>query len=79
MIKQKRKKTKIKSNSSRFRLTIKRSNKNIFLQLIDDNSNSTVISESTLKISNGSNILAAQECAKNFASKAKSKNRSNYF
>jgi len=57
------------------RLNVFRSNKNIFAQLIDDESKTTLASASSiekdLKIKNGSNEEAAKQVGKNIAEAAK--------
>ena len=63
----KRKKTNIKSKKGIFRLSIQRTNKNIFLQLIDDNLSQTLLSCSTTKFGNGSNIEAAKKLGESFS------------
>jgi len=53
-------KKKIISNSDRYRLHIFRSNKNIFIQVIDDSIGSTVSNASSLKLKGGRNSSNAQ-------------------
>ena len=57
------------------RLNVFRSNSNIFAQIIDDESKTTLVSASSLdkelKIKNGSNVEAAKVVGKSIAEKAK--------
>ena len=70
----KRKKTNIKSKSDIFRLSVYRSNKNIFIQLINDQTAKTVLSASTNSFDNGSNISAAIKLGDEFSIKLKDNN-----
>jgi len=60
---------------TRPRLTITRSGKNMYAQLIDDTSGNTICSASTIekdgKVDAGSNCVAAQEIGTRIAAKAK--------
>ena len=62
-------------NPSRPRLTVRRSSKNIYAQLIDDTSGQTICSASTIekdgKVDAGSNCSAAKEIGTRIAAKAK--------
>lgn len=69
-----RKKTNIKSKNDIFRLSIRRTNKNIFLQLINDDIAETIVSGSTKNFDNGSNIIAAKRLGDDFSSLLKEKN-----
>ena len=53
------------------RLAVYRSNKNISAQIIDDEAGVTLVSASSLKLENGSNIEAAKIVGKDLAEKAK--------
>lgn len=69
-------KSRIKSNSERARLCISRSNKNFYVQIIDDVKGVTLVALSTLgadfpKMKNCGNITAAKELGKEIAKKAK--------
>ncbi len=68
-----RKKTSIKGNAERPRLTVFRSNKFIFVQIIDDEHGHTIASASTLKLKNAKNLEAAKEVGKLAAKAALSK------
>jgi large subunit ribosomal protein L18 len=61
MAKDKIKKTNIKGTEERKRLSIFRSNLHIYAQIIDDISGKTLVSTSSLKYSNGSNLEAAKQ------------------
>jgi large subunit ribosomal protein L18 len=68
-------KKKIKSSSDRPRLCISRSNKNLYVQIIDDFKGNTIISASTLekdfpKMKNKGNIEAAKAMGKVLAERA---------
>lgn len=71
---------KIFGTKERPRVSVRRSLKNLFIQLIDDTSGSTLVSVSTLdkdfklKANYGGNVKAAQLVAELFAKKAKEKN-----
>jgi len=70
-------KEKVHGTSDRPRLSVFRSNKNIFAQLIDDERGVTLVSASTidkdLKLGNGSNSEAAAKVGESIAKKAKDK------
>ncbi len=57
------------------RLNVYRSNKEIYAQIIDDETMTTLVSASTLelKLDNGSNIEAAKKVGESIAKKAKDK------
>lgn len=55
------KRSKIKSNSERLRLSVFCSNTNIYAQLIDDATGKTVANASSLKEKNGSNCESAKK------------------
>jgi large subunit ribosomal protein L18 len=59
-----------KKKQDKIRLSVFRSNKNIFAQLIDDTKNITLASSSTLKIDKGSNLNAAAIVGADIAEKA---------
>lgn len=67
------KKTNIKGDSERPRVSVFRSNKFIFVQIIDDSIGHTIASASTLKMENAKNVEAAKEVAKIAARQALSK------
>jgi large subunit ribosomal protein L18 len=69
-----RKRVKIKSTHDRVRLSVFRSNKNIYAQLIDDVAGTTLASFSSLKMENGQNVDAAKAVGKELAGVAKKKN-----
>lgn len=69
-----RKRVKIKSTTERVRLSVFRSNKNIYAQLIDDEAGKTLASFSSLKMTNGQNVDAAKEVGKALAGVAKKQN-----
>ena len=80
LIRQTRIREKIKKTANgRFRLSIFRSSKNIYAQIIDDNKGKTLIASSTLdkniksKFKNTGNKEAASEIGKNLAEMAKQK------
>ena len=66
-------KTNIKGSMKRLRLAVYKSNKNITLQAIDDESGKTLISESSIKSDKTINVKEAIKVGKNFAKKAKEK------
>ena len=65
---------KIAGTAQRPRLSVYRSLKNIFVQIIDDVTGNTLVSASTIeknaKIENGSNIEAAKKVGESIAKKA---------
>lgn len=67
-------KKRIKSNASRLRLSVFRSNLNIFAQIINDNNGETLVSASSLKIKGVSKTKAAQMVGEQLATQAKEKN-----
>lgn len=66
---------KISGTAERPRLTVFRSLKNIFVQLIDDTTGKTLVSASTIekgnKVENGANLEAAKVIGARIATKAK--------
>lgn len=62
----------IRSKSNFLRLSIFRSNKNIFVQIIDDQKSKTLVSASSLKLKHlkGNNVRNAEEIGKLIALKA---------
>lgn len=73
------KKMKIKGTEERPRISVRRSHKNIFAQLVNDVSRKTLFSLSTLhdeakaEVSYGGNIKAAEKLGEAFSKMAKSK------
>lgn len=71
---------KVAGTKERPRLSVRRSLKNMFLQLVDDKSGTTIVSASTLdkdfreKANYGGNVKAAALIAELLAKKAKEKN-----
>lgn len=65
---------KIAGTAQRPRLSVYRSSKNIFVQIIDDVTGNTLVSASTIekdaKLKNGSNIEAAKKVGESIAKKA---------
>ena len=65
---------KIVGTAERPRLSVYRSSKNIFVQIIDDVTGNTLVSASTIekdaKLENGSNIEAAKKVGESIAKKA---------
>lgn len=59
-----------RKNKGKIRLSVFRSNKNIFAQLIDDVANVTLASASSLKVENGGNREAARIVGQEIAKKA---------
>ena len=70
----KRKRVNIKSTSERVRLSVFRSNKNIYAQLIDDQEGKTLASFSSMKMENGQNVEAAKAVGKALGETAKKHN-----
>lgn len=64
---------KISGTSLRPRLSVFRSNTNIYAQVIDDVNGVTIVSASSLDLENGGNIDAAKEVGKLVAERAKEK------
>jgi large subunit ribosomal protein L18 len=58
-------------SSTRYRLSIKKSNLQIYAQIIDDKKRETVTSASSLKLSNQSKLKDAEEVGKLIGQKAK--------
>ena len=79
LLRQSRTRYKIKKNSDRLRMTVFRSAKNIYVQIIDDNKGKTIISASTIEkkiksiLKKTTDINAASEIGKLIAEKAKAK------
>ena len=75
LVRHKRIRTKLMGNSAVPRLSVFRSNKGIYAQIIDDETKTTLVSASSLdkdlKLSNGGNIEAAKVVGKSIAEKAK--------
>ncbi len=72
-------KSKIRANTQRPRMCISRSNKNFYVQIIDDSNGHTLVSASTLEkdfpiTKNLSNKAAAKELGKLIAQRAVAKN-----
>ena len=67
--------TKVSGTAERPRLCVYRSNSNLYAQIIDDTTRTTLVSASSLdkdlKIENGSNVEAAKVVGKAIAEKAK--------
>jgi len=63
-MKQKHKKTYIKSTKERYRLSVYRSNTNIYAQIIDDQKGSTIVEASSLKLKGRQNCDAASKVGK---------------
>lgn len=72
--KSKIKKSKIKSTKQRYRLSIFRSQNEIYAQIVDDYLGNTLVEASSLKLENGGNIDAAKQVGKMIADKAKTNN-----
>tara|TARA_A100001011_G_C13610000_1_gene555677 strand:+ start:189 stop:512 length:324 start_codon:yes stop_codon:yes gene_type:complete len=69
-----KKKSGIKSNQDKLRLSVFRSHLNMYLQIIDDSEGKTVLSESTLKIDKSlSSSERIKLMAENLSKKAKDK------
>ncbi|OGC03673.1 50S ribosomal protein L18 [candidate division WOR-1 bacterium RIFOXYA12_FULL_43_27] len=65
-----KKKRKIIGTTERPRLSVYRSNNNIFAQVVEDFSGKTLASASSLKLEKGSNIAAAQKVGEALAQAA---------
>ena len=78
LVRHKRIRTKLMGTSAVPRLSVFRSNKGIYAQIIDDETQTTLVSASSLdkdlKIKNGSNVEAAKVVGKSIAEKAKKAN-----
>lgn len=68
-----KKKNKIKSTSERMRLSVFRSNKNIFAQIIDDEKGLTLVSASSLKMPRKSGMELAKDVGRMLSELARSK------
>lgn len=64
---------KVSGTAERPRLSVFRSLKNIYAQVIDDVNGVTIVSASSLDIENGGNVDAAKEVGKLIAERAKEK------
>lgn len=71
VIRHERVRSKVSGTASVPRLSVYRSNKNISVQVIDDENGITLASASSLKLANGSNIEAAKEVGKMIADACK--------
>jgi large subunit ribosomal protein L18 len=65
--------SKISGTSDRPRLSVFRSNKSIYAQIIDDENGVTIVSSSDIKETKGTKIERAQNVGKEIAQKAKEK------
>jgi large subunit ribosomal protein L18 len=74
MSRARRKKTNIKSSADRLRLSVFRSNTNIFVQVIDDSLGKTVVSSNSLKFSDVSKTEAAVKVGQEIAQKSLNNN-----
>jgi large subunit ribosomal protein L18 len=70
MTKRRPHRSKIKSTSDRLRLSVFRSNSEIYAQVIDDEKNVTIVSASSIKLKNGGGREAAATVGKDIAEKA---------
>ena len=61
---------KLSGTEQRPRLNVYRSLNNIYAQVIDDQSGTTLVSASTIKLKTGGNVAAAKEIGKEVAEKA---------
>jgi large subunit ribosomal protein L18 len=61
---------KLSGTTERPRLNVYRSLNNIYAQVIDDQTGTTLVSASTIKLKTGGNIAAAKEIGKEVAQKA---------
>ncbi|MCP4049551.1 MAG: 50S ribosomal protein L18 [bacterium] len=73
-MKKKKKRAIKKSTEERLRLRVYKSNKNISAQIIDDTRGITIVSETSLKMKNGSNKEGAKAVGVSLAKKAEEKN-----
>ncbi len=64
---------KVRGTSARPRLSVFRSNKSIYAQIIDDETGTTLVSASDVKDTKGTNIERAQKVGKELAEKAQAK------
>ena len=65
------KKSKVNLKKDRFRLSVFRSNANIYAQIINDGTGETLASASSLKLATSGNKVAAEEVGKAIAEAAK--------
>lgn len=68
-----RKKKNLKGTAERPRISVFRSNKNIFVQIIDDATGNVLTAASSLKMKQGGNVAAVKEVGQTLAKKAKEK------
>lgn len=68
-----RKKKNLKGTAERPRISVFRSNKNIFVQIIDDTTGNVLTAASSLKMKQGGNVAAAKEVGQTLGKKAKEK------
>lgn len=73
MKRKKIKKQNIKGSSERPRLSVFKSNTNIYAQIIDDINGVTLASSSSMKLNSGNNISAAEAVGAEIAKNAKTK------
>jgi large subunit ribosomal protein L18 len=73
MVKKREINRKVKGDKNAPRISVFRSNTNIFAQVIDDEDRITLVSASTLSMKNGGNVEAARAVGKEIAEKAKKK------
>ena len=64
------KKRKQKGSADRLRLSVFKSNTNIYAQIIDDQKGQTVLSQSSMKITVGTGVAVAEEVGRSLAEKA---------
>ena len=64
---------KLSGTADRPRLNVYRSLNHIYAQVIDDQSGTTIVSASTIKLKSGGNVAAAKEIGKTIAERAKEK------
>lgn len=76
LLRKRKKKSAVKGNAQRLRLSVFRSNTNIFAQIIDDQAGVTLVSTSSLKLK-GSKTEAAVEVGKELGRLAKDKKVNN--
>jgi large subunit ribosomal protein L18 len=72
-VKKVKKNSLVKGTANRPRLSVFRSNSNIFAQIVDDTTGQTLVSASSLKEKNGGNLKAADNVGKHLAESAKTK------
>ena len=69
----------LRRSTDKFRLRVFKSNTNIYAQLFNDNTNQTIISDSSLKFEYGGNIDAARKLGLNFSKLLFDKNIKNIY